>query len=587
MGFTRTGSVENYRGHHAIKLSLGAHHNQIGTSAVADRNVIGNFVHALDLYGPGTDFNVVHNNVLCSTPSGNTTASCTTGIDHNFGPKHNRTGGLGPGEANVIGRTTLNGIEISHGWNRDGADVDATWHNDYNEILGNWVGFRGDGSYDAAFRSAQNSPGRGDNGNAINAYDGSNYNLIEGNYVASAYDGIQTMSPNSTGNIIRNNIIGVSPRGEAAPLGRYGINIRNSTRTHFVEGNTIRNTGSYGIALNQKDVLWIRMSRNIISDTTAAAIFLAVDPNNRTRGANNLQPAPVITAATTTRVRGTGQANATVEVYRASRNAGQSGLPVEYLGSANVTSNGLWELTASIPAGIRVTALQTSATNNTSAIGINFTVTQDSTPPGQIAADAFSRTQSNSWSLADAGGVWTTSGTAANYDVAGGVGTIVVPAANNARSALLNSVNSRDVDITLRVAADKVAAGGQYVVYGVARRNTNNEYRGRLIFNANGTIAVNASALTGGAENALGAPVVVAGLTQQAGRFFWLRVQVVGADPTTVRVKAWQAGQTEPSAWNFSATDTRAVLQASGGVGLRAWLNRRVTNAPVVLSFDD
>ncbi len=587
-GYTRSGAVDtDYRGNQGVRLDAGANHNQIGTAALADRNVIGNFTHAIDLYGPGTDFNVSHNNLMCITPSGNGTASCSTAVDHNFGPKHNETGGLGQREGNVIGRTTLNGVEISHGWNPDGADVDDTWHNDHNEVLGNWVGFRGNGAYDPDFRSAQNNPGSADNGNAINAYDGSNFNLIQGNYVASVWDGIQTMSPNSTGNIIRNNIIGESPRGEAAPVGRYGINIRNSSRSHFVEGNIIRNTGSHGIALTQKDVLWIRISRNIVTNTSAMAIFLAVNPNNSAQGANNLQPSPVISSATTARVRGTGQTGATVEVYRASLNAGQSGLPVEFIGSTVVPAGGLWELPASLAVGIRVTALQISSTNNTSRLSTNVTVTQDNTPPGVLAADAFERTSNDSWGQADTGGAWTVSGTAGNFDVGGGIGTMLLPAAGNTRSAMLNSVNARDVDVTFRVAADKVVNTGGFIVYAVTRRNTTNEYRARLVFNPNGTLSVNASRVVSGAETALGAPVVVAGLSQQPGRSFWLRVRVTGANPTTVQVKAWQAGQSEPAAWAFSATDSNANLQSAGSVGLRVWLGNQVNNAPVVFSFDD
>ena len=38
-------------------------------------------------------------------------------MDHDFGPKRNLFGGLGPLERNYIGPTYLQGVEYSHGWN--------------------------------------------------------------------------------------------------------------------------------------------------------------------------------------------------------------------------------------------------------------------------------------------------------------------------------------------------------------------------------------------------------------------------------------------------------------------------------------
>ena len=43
-------------------------------------------------------------------------------------------------------------------------------------------------------------------------------------------------------------------------------------------------------------------------------------------------------------------------------------------------------------------------------------------------------------------------------------------------------------------------SGANLFVYAVARRNGNNEYRPRLILNANGTVSVNASVLANGAD---------------------------------------------------------------------------------------
>jgi CSLREA domain-containing protein len=667
IGFTSSGAVYSYRGNHGVRLNVGAHHNQIGAPALADRNVIGNFTHAIDFYGPGTDSNVVQNNFLCMTPSGMGVASCSTAIDHNFGPKSNLEGGLGPNEKNVMGATILNGVEISHGWDPDHRDTSTKWQNNNNRVVGNWIGFRGDGSYSPAFLSGSNKPNSND-GNAVNVYDGSNFNVVEGNWIGGRWDGINFMSPNSAGNTARNNVIGESPLGQPAPLGRYGINVRNNSRSHIIEGNTIRNAVTYGIALLQKDVLWVRISRNIITDMTGTAIYLAPDPNNPSQGANNLIPAPVITAATSVRASGTGIPGATVEVFRASRNAGQSGLPVAYLGSAVVAGNGTWSAPIVASAAQRVTALQITTVNNTSALGTNRNVTFEAPPPAPDAdfssaqrastltvdftdtstnspaqwswnfgdgttsternpvktygqagqytvaltvtngggtdtvskqvtvapvpagvtyvADGFGRT-TGGWGSADIGGVYTLQGSTSSYSVGSGTGTMNVSAANSTRAALLNGVSQRDVDIRVRLTVDKAAAGGGYVIYAVARRIGSSEYRARLIFNANGSVSVNASVVSNGSESALSAPIVVNGLSQGPSQFVWLRARVTGASPTTINVKAWADGQTEPQTWQFTATNSLAAVQAAGTVGLRVFLGAAVTNAPLVITFDD
>jgi hypothetical protein len=234
-----------------------------------------------------------------------------------------------------------------------------------------------------------------------------------------------------------------------------------------------------------------------------------------------------------------------------------------------------------------VTALQINSQNNTSAIGVNVTVVQEQAGAPDVAADAFGRTVSSGWGNADTGGIYTVQGTAGNYNVATGSGTIQVPTAGGSRSALLNNTSKRDVDIKFRVSVDQVASGGQYIVYGVGRRNGTSEYRARLIFNTNGTVSVNGSRLNSGTESSLGTAVVVPGLTQSANSFIWVHAQMTGTSPTTINVNAWADGQSEPAGWLFTTTDSQASVQVAGSVGLRVWLNGSVTNAPVTFRFDD
>jgi hypothetical protein len=62
-------------------------------------------------------------------------------------------------------------------------------------------------------------------------------------------------------------------------------------------------------------------------------------------------------------------------------------------------------------------------------------------------------------------------------------------------------------------------------------------------------------------------------------------MQLVGANPTTIRLRAWADGQPEPGTWPYVATDSTAALQGSGAVGLLARLSSSATG-PLNVSYD-
>jgi hypothetical protein len=71
------------------------------------------------------------------------------------------------------------------------------------------------------------------------------------------------------------------------------------------------------------------------------------------------------------------------------------------------------------------------------------------------------------------------------------------------------------------------------------------------------------------------------------GTWLRVRVQALGAAPTTLRVKAWPDGTAEPPGWALQTSTATAGLQTSGSVGLSGYLSSAATTAPVVLSVDD
>jgi hypothetical protein len=647
-----------------------------------------------------------------------------------------------------------------------------------NQVIGNWVGFRGDGSYNASYRSGMNFSSA-DNDQGINVYDGSDNNIVDSNYVASVYDGIQVMSPNATGNIVRNNIIGVSPLGEPAPLTGWGMKIRWSAQHDTFQANSIRNAalGGFGLVNTnntggaQGAAYNIRLTQNIVSDTNGPAIGLYGNANDN----NHLSP-PVITSAGTAAVTGTAQVGATVELYRASRPVAQTGLPIAYLGSTTTGQNGHWTILATQNLGDLVTVLQILPDDNTSqlspnvavssapanhppvfnadlgdrtdaehdavsfsaaatdqdgdtltysatglptgisinpasglvsgtlsyssagsnpvvisvtdgnavvtdsftwnvnntnrppvatvalsptkpdtgatvtatatksdpdgdAVGLTYTwkvngttvrtfssasaltdtldlsvagngdlgdvirveVTPNDgatdgatvsdqvtvTDPGIYASDGFSRTVSTGWGTAAAGGAYTIQGTTADYSVNGSAGTINVAPAMN-RSAILNGVSQADVDLSFRFAVNKLSVGGQEYVYGVVRRvSSTTEYRTKARVAPSGAVYVQATAVVGGVETSIGSETLVTGLTAAPGNFLWMRAQVSGASPTTIKIRVWADGTAEPSTWQVTGTDSASALQVAGAIGVRAYVSSTVTNGPILVTFDD
>jgi hypothetical protein len=219
------------------------------------------------------------------------------------------------------------------------------------------------------------------------------------------------------------------------------------------------------------------------------------------------------------------------------------------------------------------------------------TPTPTPTPPpptivGPLASDSFNRVLDNGWGSAATGGRYTLDGASVDFTV-DGAGNLRLPAANANRAAMLGSVSVRDVDIRFRVSTNKVPAGGSVYAYGVVRRVGDSAYRPKLILNRDGSVAVHAGVVVNNAERSVAPLVVVPGLRHTAGGHIWLRARITGANPTTIRVKAWAAGQAEPTGWQFTATSSTAAVQQAGGVGLRAYVDATVSNAPIVVTFDD
>jgi PKD repeat protein len=216
------------------------------------------------------------------------------------------------------------------------------------------------------------------------------------------------------------------------------------------------------------------------------------------------------------------------------------------------------------------------ATNATSK-----SVTVAAPPANTIAQDAFERATTNGWGSADVGGPWTLAGGSTSFLTGGGFGQQVA-GAGQTKTATLGGVSSTNADLQTTISIDKAATGGGAYVSAIGRAVGSAGYEARVLIKSTGVVQLQ---LLQGATTlqALNLP----GITYAAGDQLRVRVQVFGTSPTTIRAKVWPVGQTEPAAWQLSATDATAALQVAGSVGLRTYISASATVVPVTARFDD
>ncbi|MDJ0349981.1 PKD domain-containing protein [Cryobacterium sp. PH29-G1] len=205
----------------------------------------------------------------------------------------------------------------------------------------------------------------------------------------------------------------------------------------------------------------------------------------------------------------------------------------------------------------------------------------DVDPTSPLATDGFSRTVATGLGSADTGGVWSTTGSASNYSVSGGVGALKASAGGTV-NAYLSDVSLLDTDMLVTTTLQQDATGSGAYTSLIGRRVGTDDYRVRMKNLSTGVVQLQLmrGATTLKAQN-------ITGLTYTTGSAVQLRLQVTGSTPTTLRAKVWALGTPEPTAWQTTATDATAALQTSGAVGLSFYLGSTATVSPVTATFDD
>jgi PKD repeat protein len=221
----------------------------------------------------------------------------------------------------------------------------------------------------------------------------------------------------------------------------------------------------------------------------------------------------------------------------------------------------------------------------TSNQGAKSSVTHPVTVTSAIAADAFGRTTSNGWGTADTGGPWSVTGSASQFSVGGGVGTVNVAAAAVGPTAYLNSVSQANSNAVVDASVSQSSGGGSYVEL-ISRHTGTSDYRLKVLYRADGTVQALISKVVSGTDTTLKS-LVIPNLTYTPGTPLRIRFVVSGTGTTSLSGTVWPVGTTEPASPQISLTDSTAALQSAGSFGIQSYVAGSSTALPVVFTYDN
>lgn len=222
---------------------------------------------------------------------------------------------------------------------------------------------------------------------------------------------------------------------------------------------------------------------------------------------------------------------------------------------------------------------------------ISYTV---SYPWGGVATgttpmlDSFSRTSSSSFGTNDTGQAYSTSGgVATDYNVAAGVGTLLLSTVNASRQVSAGS-SMTDMDMRIVIKVPAVATGAPLDCGAQVRKvDTSNWYMAELQFTTSSTVVLRFTKNVAASITTGFASVTLSG-TYAANAQYNLRVQIIGQ---VLRAKAWPVtangpNDGEPTTWTLTATVTGTTVTAAGGYGIRAIAETSNTNTTPTFSVD-
>ncbi len=326
-------AVPNY--YQGVVLGSGAHHNRVGGTTVAERNLIsGNGSNGIGVWETGTRFNVIIGNYLGTDASGNAAlGNHESGVLLTNGAENNQVGGETPAEQNVIAGNDGAGVALSSS---------ATIN---NTVAGNAIGVGADGVSQVGNRWG------------VACWTDAQFNTIRANIIAnSAHNGIHLDSCDR--NTITGNFIGTDSSGtRALGNGENGIMLFHAAAGNQLgPANVIAYNRGRGISIWDIGSVDNPSTENAIYGNSVAGIDLGL-------GGNNELTAPAIETASNAAMSGYAPvAGARVEIF-----SDESGQGRVYEGATVSAADGSFTFTK--PAGFTgpsLTVTATDAAGNTS-----------------------------------------------------------------------------------------------------------------------------------------------------------------------------------------------------------------------------
>ena len=609
-------------GGNGINVTTGASYTTVGGTDPASRDVLtGNSANGFSTYNEQSDHNTVYGNLIGLAPNGQSIRTCSLqcygniahGVDINSGSSYNLIGGTGTGQRNVISNNHGEGIEFSHGSTTDS-----------NQAVGNYIGTDVTGNAGAA-----NKFGNGLNG--VHLQDAVTDDTVAFNVVVNngqRGDGSEVMGGigvegfYAAGASIHDNMIGVGRDG-VTPLPNkfFGVDIHFNASWMTVGPNNVIANNPSGVIVSDASDVFNTITHNSIYNNGSGKTGRGIQLLNHS---NHSVAPPVLgpTGVSLTAATGTACAGCTVEAFLAApdaadASAGLAGQGKVFLGSTIVPASGAFTvgLKPTLTAGTKVTATVTDGAGETSQFSSNVAAAaiQAPTPPPTpvptpkptvttYVADTFTRSLTSTWGRADIGGNY--AGfycTNVDMNVTGTAATVLVPDPHHPtsctdpvtvntddRGGYLTNVSAENVDVRFRVSTATLATSDNINVgFDVRRVSGFTSYRGQVRLTPTNQVWLQADAVVHDNMTPLGTSLRAHAASVAANSFIWVRGQVTGTNPTTIKLKAWNDGTPEPSAWDYSTTDSTGVLQAPGAAGLLAWLSPAWNQGPITVSFDD
>ena len=196
--------------------------------------------------------------------------------------------------------------------------------------------------------------------------------------------------------------------------------------------------------------------------------------------------------------------------------------------------------------------------------------------------------QTDTWTSAPIGGDYT--GDSALTDIVAGRGVITHSAASNNLARLPSATASVDHELRATFTFDKMPSVDTLTLRLRLRMNTDltDSYLVQLEWDGSGNVDVLGQAFPDGVAGTIVFQGTWPTDTFSNGTEYTVVAQVEGSNPTTLRVKIYQAVDPEPTTWDFEATDSTTELQGLSGIyGLGMRTRAALTNFPIAISFKE